>query len=317
MCSAHDPFTQLIHELLSPDARALLDNASSEGELEDVILREFNRFIADLDLYQEAQKCARIMLDEEAKALLEQGTDGEALRRLNRLILEGAYPGVLERTHNSEIGVHVDKTLFTPSINLGPRASHSLKADPKHLLFVLARYKFCAKLLPGRKSVLEVGCGDAFGTPIVAQVVERLVAVDREDVLIDGDKERLSHLKNVEFRTMDLTEEAPNESFEAAFSIDVIEHIEPDEEEAFLKNICRGISKDGILIIGTPNIEADKYSTDPGANPHINLKSHFTLRQSLDRHFVHSFIFSMNDEIVHTGFYPMAHYLFGVGICQK
>ena len=27
-----------------------------------------------------------------------------------------------------------------------------------------------------------------------------------------------------------------------------------------------------------------------------------------------SFIFSMNDEIVHTGFYPMAHYLFGIGI---
>jgi len=35
------------------------------------------------------------------------------------------------------------------------------------------------------------------------------------------------------------------------------------------------------------------------------------------RHFHEAFIFSMNDEVVHTGFYPLAHYLFAlcVGRC--
>ena len=34
--------------------------------------------------------------------------------------------------------------------------------DPKHLSFTLARYKFCAKLLDGKNTALEVGCGDGF-----------------------------------------------------------------------------------------------------------------------------------------------------------
>lgn len=29
------------------------------------------------------------------------------------------------------------------------------------------------------------------------------------------------------------------------------------------------------------------------------------------------FLFSMNDEVVHTGYYPMAHYLIAVGIGPK
>ena len=28
-------------------------------------------------------------------------------------------------------------------------------------------------------------------------------------------------------------------------------------------------------------------------------------------------VFSMNDEVVHTGLYPMAHHLSGVGVRQK
>lgn len=51
---------------------------------------------------------------------------------------------------------------------LGPWTSWSVMHDPKHLAFVLSRYKFVAKILEGKEYVLEVGCGDAFGIPIVA-----------------------------------------------------------------------------------------------------------------------------------------------------
>ena len=39
--------------------------------------------------------------------------------------------------------------------------------DPKRLAFLLARYKFVAKMLSGRDKVLEVGYADAFATRIV------------------------------------------------------------------------------------------------------------------------------------------------------
>jgi hypothetical protein len=32
----------------------------------------------------------------------------------------------------------------------------------------------------------------------------------------------------------------------------------------------------------------------------------------MQRHFADVFIFSMNDEVVHTGFYALAHYLFAL-----
>jgi hypothetical protein len=34
------------------------------------------------------------------------------------------------------------------------------------------------------------------------------------------------------------------------------------------------------------------------------------LKNVLERFFTNVFLFSMNDEVVHTGFSPMAHYLF-------
>jgi hypothetical protein len=43
--------------------------------------------------------------------------------------------------------------------------------DPRRLAFLLARYKFVAKMLSGCSNVGEVGCGDAFGTRVVLQEV--------------------------------------------------------------------------------------------------------------------------------------------------
>ena len=60
----------------------------------------------------------------------------------------------------------------SPEISLGPWTSYGLVHDPKHLAFVLGRYKFVAKMLQGRERVMEVGPGDGFGLPLVAQAVE-------------------------------------------------------------------------------------------------------------------------------------------------
>ena len=55
---------------------------------------------------------------------------------------------------------------------MGPWTSHIWRHDPRHIGFLLARYKFVAKMLAGRDAVMEVGCGDAVGTPVVLQTRE-------------------------------------------------------------------------------------------------------------------------------------------------
>ena len=64
----------------------------------------------------------------------------------------------------------------------------------------------------------------------------------------------------------------------------------------------------------SPNVTSDAYASEASKKGHINLKSHDQLREDMQKYFKNVFMFSMNDEIVHTGFGPMAHYLFAVGV---
>lgn len=50
---------------------------------------------------------------------------------------------------------------------------------------------------------------------------------------------------------------------------------------------------------------------------HINLYSHERLKGLMCGYFHNVFMFGMNDEVVHTGFPSMAHYLFAVGAGVK
>ena len=52
--------------------------------------------------------------------------------------------------------------------------------------------KFVAKMLAGRKHVLEVGCADAFGTRIVQQTVGKVTAVDFDPVFVADVRERIN-----------------------------------------------------------------------------------------------------------------------------
>jgi 2-polyprenyl-3-methyl-5-hydroxy-6-metoxy-1,4-benzoquinol methylase len=210
-----------------------------------------------------------------------------------------------------------DEQFKTEEASLGPWTSYSLRNDPKHMSFVLARYKFCAKMLSGIDNVLEVGCGDAFGTPIVAQEVKSLACLDWEERNIIGNRRRLSHLTNVTFDVADVSVSQPKGLYDGIFNIDVIEHLEPEFEKSFMENMVNCLKEQGIMIIGTPNESASQYATFRSDHQHINLKNATTLKDLSDRYFHNTFVFSMNDEVIHTGYYPMAHYIFAVGVGKK
>ncbi len=206
---------------------------------------------------------------------------------------------------------------FIEPIKLGPWTSYSLLNDPKHMCFVLSRYKFCSKILEGKKEVLEIGCGDSFGVPIVAANVDYVLAIDSNDTIIESNKERLSMIGNIKFLRHDICGSPIDKLFGGAFSIDVIEHLDTELEESFMRNTCDSLDADGICIVGTPNMAASQYAIPRSEIQHINLKSYDSLRELLKIYFKNVLMFSMNDEMVHTGFGPMAHYLFGVGIGKK
>jgi cyclopropane fatty-acyl-phospholipid synthase-like methyltransferase len=205
----------------------------------------------------------------------------------------------------------------TEELSLGPWTSHSIINDPKHLCFVLSRYKFCAKMLEGKETVMEIGSGDGFGLPLLAQTAKKVYAVDWDKQLIEGNSRRLKFLNNVEFIVSDFNKQSLDLKVDAICNIDVIEHIDPEKENQFMDNLVQCLNDDGFLITGTPNITASEYASPQSNELHINLKCMKTLRELNQQYFKNVFMFGMNDEVLHTGYDPMCHYIWSIGTGLK
>ena len=199
---------------------------------------------------------------------------------------------------------------------LGLASSYVWQNDPRRLFISLSRYKFVSKMLEGKKNVLEVGCGDSFQNRIVGQVVSRLTAIDINKDFIKDARKNNPKTYNVNHYVHNILEKpfrVQGKNFDAAYSLDVLEHIEKKSENLFIKNILSSLDKHGVFIVGMPSIESQKYASEGSKRGHVNCKTGNKLKELLSKHFCNVFVFSMNDEVVHTGFYPMAHYL--IGLC--
>lgn len=217
------------------------------------------------------------------------------------------------RTREPQYQFQVDLDEKRPRTTLGVMVNAAWEQDPRRLLFLLARYKFVAKLLKGKERVLEVGCGDAFGTRIVQQDVKSVTAVDFDPVFVSDANARMSEQWRFDCRVHDMLAGPVAGEFDAAFSLDVLEHIMPADEDRFVTNVVRSLRADGVAIFGSPSLQSQQYASPASKEGHVNCKDGEELRSLMLRYFSTVFLFSMNDEVVHTGFLPMAHYLFAIG----
>jgi 2-polyprenyl-3-methyl-5-hydroxy-6-metoxy-1,4-benzoquinol methylase len=219
-------------------------------------------------------------------------------------------------TNESQYGELIDLYKSQAFESFGLMHNYTWKLDPRRMLFAFARYKFVAKMFEGFERVLEVGCGDASATRIVQQTVSRVTVTDFDKTFIDDIESRQQDNWHLDARVHDMTISPIQESFDGIFCLDVLEHIEKSSEETFLRNICASLADHGSFIVGIPSLESQAYASDGSKAGHVNCKSGKELRDFLRRHFHSVFMFSMNDEVVHTGFFPMAHYLIAV-CCDK
>lgn len=219
--------------------------------------------------------------------------------------------------YEPQVQIQINEYNKKKGVMLGPYTSYIWRNDPRHLLFLLSRYKFCSKILVGKNNVLEVGCGDSFGTAIVLQTVKKVHGIDIEPLIIEDNIKRTEYKDRCSYEVLDMTSRSTDTRFDGAFALDVIEHIPKSSETCFMANIADSLTSDAVCIIGTPNITAHQYASSGSMASHINLKSGESLKQLMSPYFENVFIFSMNDEVAHTGFYPMAHYLLGVGTNLK
>ena len=77
----------------------------------------------------------------------------------------------------------------------------------------------------------------------------------------------------------------------------------------------RTTNNNGIYICGIPSLESQQYASEGSKIGHVNCMSKTQLKSYLSSYFSNIFVFSMNDEVLHTGYGPMSHYL--LALCYR
>lgn len=202
-----------------------------------------------------------------------------------------------------------DACLAAEPVTLGPMHSHSFRHDPKHLGFVLARYKFVAKMLAGKARVAEIGCGEGLGANLVRPEVGLLDLFDFDPVWVD----EASKTNPGRVGQIDIAREAiGRRCYDAVYMIDVIEHIHHSAEQMAMGHIRNSMKTDGVLIVGTPSLKSQVYASAQSKVGHVNCRSGDQLRTDMQRYFRNVFLLCQNDEMIHVGFLPMAQYLWAI-----
>ncbi|MDC1076128.1 class I SAM-dependent methyltransferase [Litorivicinus sp.] len=199
------------------------------------------------------------------------------------------------------------------NIELGPYFGHQVRNSPRHLLFTYARYKFAQKMIPQDNplEILELGCSEGLGSLMLAEPGHKVTGIDADDEAVGHAKKTIEN-DRITFKSCNFLG-GEFGSFDAVVSMDVIEHIDLADEQAYMDTVTKNLKPRGIAVIGTPNDTATQYASKASQIGHVNMFEASRFRELLDKNFHNTFLFSMNDEIVHTGFYPMAHYL--IGLC--
>lgn len=224
---------------------------------------------------------------------------------------------MLTPMENSSLGRQTEAVKHSQGhecVTLPPNISEILCRDPRLIGFIAARHKMVAKVLEGL-DVLEIGCQEGFGTMFVAPYVNSITCVDFYQPFIEGFKRySLPHLGNCTVFQADITTSAVQGPFDGAFALDVLEHIEPEQEHLFWANLCTSLKPQGTAIIGMPSLESQVYASEASKIGHVNCKTGSELKKMARQYFSNVVMLSMNDEMLHNGYLPMSHYI--IAICS-
>jgi SAM-dependent methyltransferase len=113
------------------------------------------------------------------------------------------------------------------------------------------RYHFASRWAAGRR-VLDVACGEGYGSALLARHAASVVGVDISAQAIGHAQHTYSGVANLEFKCASCTElPLADHSIDLAVSFETIEHI--DAQAQFLDELARVLSPEGVLLLSCPN----------------------------------------------------------------
>jgi SAM-dependent methyltransferase len=128
-----------------------------------------------------------------------------------------------------------------------------VRSRDEHLLVLrhVFAYEFAKRTLADCGRVLDLGCGEGYGTALLARAVGEIVGLDVDEAAIAHAASRHA-AANCRFRRHD-GERLPFEdaAFDAVVSFQVIEHVSRDR--MYVSEVSRVLTPGGRLVLTTPN----------------------------------------------------------------
>lgn len=197
-------------------------------------------------------------------------------------------------------------------VQLTPEYAEMVQNNLLFMMIRLARYKFVTKMIKLTDSVLEVGSGSGLGTIFLGQHCKSVKGIEVKTTEVE-EALSLNKRDNVQFELCDLFNLPLTEKYDAVVSLDVIEHMSVEMGHAFIKAQAKHLKPGGMIITGTPSIHSYPYQSPESQASHVNCYDLPDLLRVIDPYVQRTITFSMNDEMVHTGFQKLAWYYFVIG----
>lgn len=137
------------------------------------------------------------------------------------------------------------------------------KETPLMIARHLSAYQF-AKGYVGGKTVLDIGCGEGYGSHFLSGYSRQVIGIDYNASVIEYAREKYQGA-NLEFSKVDIKDLAVlNNKFEVVCCFQVIEHL--IDTDSFLQNIKSTLTGDGVFICSTCN----KLDSSPNSSAPLN-----------------------------------------------
>jgi SAM-dependent methyltransferase len=115
------------------------------------------------------------------------------------------------------------------------------------------RYAFARRYVEGKR-VLDVACGEGYGSALLAGVASAVTGVDIDAAAIAHARASYSALANVRFEEGSAAMlPLPDASIDAVVSFETIEHLPRADQPRMLAEIARVLTQDGVLVMSAPN----------------------------------------------------------------
>jgi len=114
----------------------------------------------------------------------------------------------------------------------------------------LHRYYLAQNFVKG-KNVLDLACGEGYGSFMLAKQAKSVVGIDNDEKTINHAKEKYVLQKNLKFIQTSMLDLQLDQKFDSIICFEALEHVK--EHDKLFSEIKNHLSPKGILVISTPN----------------------------------------------------------------